>query len=99
VVVEVPPGTTVEVVPGGSPAPSGPGGGTPPGGTSPGGGGGGILTPVFVVLGNTVSTVGVTVSATSTNLGNALPVASGVTGLLGSLGGTVASLGQSVAGA
>ncbi len=79
VIVEVPPGTTVEVVPTQTaPPPSAGSGGTPPpgsGGTPPPAtsGGGSILTPVLVVVGNTVSTVGATVTATSDGLGTALP--------------------------
>jgi hypothetical protein len=100
VVVEVPAGTTVEVVstPPAQAAPTGTGsgsGGPPP---PPVSGGGSVLTPLLVVVGNTVSTVGATVTATSTDLGHALPVASSVTGLLGGLGATVVSLGRSVVG-
>jgi hypothetical protein len=95
VVVEVPPGTTVEVVTSTPPPPGAGSGGTPPPATS---GGGSILTPVLVVVGNTVSTVGATVTATSADLGHALPVASPLTGLLGNLGATVVSLGRSVVG-
>jgi hypothetical protein len=96
VIVEVPPGTTVEVAPV-SPAPPPPAGsgGTPP---SPPSGGSSILTPVLVVVGNTVSAVGTTVTAASDGLGNALPFASPLTGLVGNLGDTVTSLGRSVAG-
>jgi hypothetical protein len=99
VIVEVPAGTTVEVVTTTTttttPPPPPGSGGTPP--TVPSGGGS-VLTPLVVVVGNTVSTVGATVTATSTDLGNALPVASPLTGLLGNLGATVASLGRSVVG-
>ncbi len=105
VVVEVPQGTTVEVVSSppagssGSGGSSGTGGsgGAPPPATSTGGGGN-VLTPVLVVVGNTVSTVGTTVTLASNGLGTALPGAAPVTGLLGSLGATVTSLGRSVAG-
>ncbi len=97
VIVEVPPGTTVAVIPTSSvpPPATGSGGGTPPPAPS---GGGGVLTPLLVVVGNTVSTVGATVTATSVGLGNALPVASSLTGLLANLGVTVTDLGQAVVG-
>jgi hypothetical protein len=95
VVVEVPPGEPVDVVTSSPPPPSTGSGGTPPPATS---GGGSILTPVLVVVGDTVSTVGSTVTATSADLGHALPAASPLTGLLGNVGATVVSLGRSVAG-
>jgi hypothetical protein len=97
VIVEVPAGTTVEVVTTTTTPPppaTGPGGTPPP----PAPGGGSILTPLLVVVGNTVSTVGATVTATSDDLGSALPLASPLTGLLGNLGATVTSLGRSVVG-
>lgn len=98
VVVEVPPGTTVQVVtpapPGGSGG-SGGSGGTPPGTST---GGGSVLTPVLVVVGDTVATVGTTVTVASNGLGTALPPVSPVTGVLGSLGVTVTDLGKEVAG-
>jgi hypothetical protein len=102
VVVEVPPGTTVEVVPtappagpGGGAGGSGGSGGTPPGTST---GGGSVLTPLLVVVGDTVATVGTTVTSASGGLGTALPVISPVTGVLGSLGVTVSDLGHAVAG-
>ena len=94
VVAEVPPAAPVEV----TPAPPAPGDGTAPSGTSPGGGGS-VLTPVFVVAGNTVATVGSTVTAASNDLAHAVPAASPVTGLLSNVGSTVTNLGLSVAGA
>ena len=93
VVVAVPPPTPVGV----APSPPAPGGGTSPSGTSPGGGGS-ALTPVFVTVGTTVSTVGSTVTAASNDLAQAAPAASPVTGLLGAVGTTVTNLGRSVAG-
>lgn len=78
------------------PAPA-PGGGTPPSGTSPGGGGS-VLTPVLATAGNTISTVGSTVTAASSDLAQAVPAASRVTGLLANVGATVTNLGRSVAG-
>jgi hypothetical protein len=94
VVVEVPPPPPPP--PSVAPPPPPPGGGTTP---SPSPGGGSVLTPVFVTVGNTVSTVGATVTAASTDVAKVLPAVSPVTGLLSSLGSTVASLGQSVAAA
>jgi hypothetical protein len=94
VVVEVPPPAPVAI----APTPPTPGGGTAPPGPSPGGGGS-VLTPVFVTAGNAVSTVGATVTAASNDLAQAAPPVSPVTGLLGNVGATVTSLGQSVAGA
>jgi hypothetical protein len=94
VVVEVPPPAPVAI----APTPPTPGGGTAPSGPSPGGGGS-VLTPVFVTAGNAVSTVGATVTAASNDLAQAAPPVSPVTGLLGNVGATVTSLGQSVAGA
>jgi hypothetical protein len=93
-VVEVPPPAPVSV----APSPPAPAGGTAPSGPSPGGGGS-VLTPVFVTVGNTVSTVGSTVTAASNDLAPAVPAASPVTGLLSNVGATVTNLGQSVAGA
>jgi hypothetical protein len=93
-VVEMPPPATVSV----APSPPAPGGGTAPSGTSPGGGGS-VLTPVLATVGNTVSTVGSTVTAASNDLALAVPAASPVTGLLSNVGTTVTNLGQSVAGA
>jgi hypothetical protein len=98
VVVQVPPPTRVEVPPAPPASPPTPGGGTPPSGPAPGGAGG-VLTPVFVTAGNTVSAVGSTVTAASNDLAQAAPPVSPVTGLLGNVGGTVTNLGQSVAGA
>jgi hypothetical protein len=94
VVAEVPPPAPVAI----APTPPTPGGGTAPSGPSPGGGGS-VLTPVFVTAGNAVSTVGVTVTAASNDLAQVAPPVSPVTGLLGNVGATVTSLGQSVAGA
>jgi hypothetical protein len=94
VAVTAPPPAPVEVVP----SPPAPGGGTPPPGPSPGGGGS-VLTPVFTAVGNTVSTVGTTVTAASNALAHAVPAASPVTGLLANVGATVTSLGSSVTGA
>lgn len=79
------------------PPPPPPGGGTAPSGPSPGSGG--VLKPLLVTVGHTVSTVGTTVTATSAGLAQAAPAASPVTGLLSSVGGTVTSLGRSVASA
>jgi hypothetical protein len=93
-VVEAPPPAPVEV----APSPPAPGGGTAPTGPSPGGGGS-VLTPVLVTAGNTVSTMGSTVTAASNDLAHAVPAASPVTGLLGNVGSTVTNLGRSVAGA
>jgi hypothetical protein len=56
-----------------------------------------VLTPVFVTVGTTVSTVGSTVTAASNDLAHAVPAAAPVTGLLGNVGATVTSLGLSVA--
>jgi hypothetical protein len=84
-----------------APSPPAPGGGTPPP-TPPGpstGGGGSVLTPVFVTVGTTVSSLGSTVTAASNDLAHVVPAASPVTGLLANIGATVTSLGQSVAGA
>jgi hypothetical protein len=92
VVVEVPPPPQVAPPPPPPPPPP-----TTPPGSSPGGGS--VLTPVFVTVGNTVSTVGATVTAASTDVAKVLPAVSPVTGLLSSVGATVASLGQSVAAA
>jgi hypothetical protein len=58
-----------------------------------------VLTPVFVTVGNTVATVGSTVTAASNDLAHVVPAASPVTGLLGNVGATVTNLGRSVAGA
>ena len=88
VTVAVPPSSPVGVVP----PPPPPGGGTAP---SPPGGGN-VLTPVLNTVGNTVSTVGTTVTAASNGLGQALPALSPVTGLVGNVGSTVATLGQSI---
>jgi hypothetical protein len=96
VVVAVPPPPTSTPVEA-APSPPAPGGGTTPSGTSPGGGGS-VLTPVFVTVGTTVSTVGSTVTAASNGLSQAVPAASPVTGLLGAVGTTVTNLGSSVAG-
>jgi hypothetical protein len=98
VVVQVPPLTPVEVPPAPPASPPTPGGGTPPSGPSPGGAGG-VLTPVFVTAGSTVSAVGSTVTAASNDLAQAVPAVSPVTGLLGNVGATVTNLGQSLAGA
>lgn len=92
VVVEVPPPTPV------APSTPPPSGTTPPPAPAPGGGGN-ILKPVLSVVGNTVSTVGTTVTSASNDLAQALPPASPVTGLLGNVGSMVTSLGQSVADA
>lgn len=89
VVVAVPPPAPVV------PAAPAPGGGTPPPGTAPGGSSG--LTPVFVTVGTTVSTVGSTVTAASNDLAHVVPAASPVTGLLSSVGATVSNLGLAVA--
>jgi translation initiation factor IF-2 len=94
VTVTAPPPAPVEVVP----PPPAPGGGTPAPGPSPGGGGS-VLTPAFAAVGNTVSTVGATVTAASNDLAHAVPAASPVTGLLANVGATVTSLGSSVTGA
>jgi hypothetical protein len=56
-----------------------------------------VLTPVFVAVGTTVSTVGSTVTAASHDLAHVIPAAPPVTGLLGSVGATVTGLGVSVA--
>jgi hypothetical protein len=58
-----------------------------------------VLTPVFVTVGTTVSSLGSTVTAASNDLAHVVPAASPVTGLLANIGATVTSLGQSVAGA
>jgi serine/threonine-protein kinase PknG len=81
-----------------APSPPAPGGGTTPSGPAPAGGGS-VLTPVFVTAGSTVASVGSTVTAASNDLAHVVPAISPVTGLLGSVGATVTSLGQSVAGA
>ncbi len=59
---------------------------------------GSALTPVFVTVGTTVSTVGSSVTTASIGLAQAVPAASPVTGLLGTVGTTVTNLGRSVAG-
>lgn len=92
-VVAVAPSPTTQVPP--PPPPSAP---PPPSSPAPGGTGS-VLTPVFVVAGHTVSAVGTTVTTASNGLGQALPVASPVTGLVSNVGATATSLGQSVAGA
>jgi hypothetical protein len=81
-----------------APTPPAPGGGTTPPGPAPVGGGS-VLTPVFAAAGTAVSSVGSTVTAASNDLAHLVPAASPVTGLLGNVGTTVTSLGQSVAGA
>jgi hypothetical protein len=53
----------------------------------------------LVTAGNTVATVGSTVTAASNDLAHAVPAASSVTGLLRNVGSTVTNLGLSVAGA
>jgi hypothetical protein len=58
-----------------------------------------VLTPVFATVGTTVSTVGSTFTAASSDLAHAVPAASPVTGLLANVGATVTSLGSSVTGA
>jgi hypothetical protein len=98
VVVQVPPPTPVGVPPTPPASPPPPGGGTPPSGPAPSGTGG-VLTPLVVTAGNTVSAVGSTVTAASNDLAQAVPAVSPVTGLLGNVGATVTDLGQSVAGA
>lgn len=105
VVLEVPPGTSVAVVPASPQAPSGAGGGAgapaPGSSTAPGptGGGGSVLSPVLVLVGNTAVTVGTTVTTASEQLGTALPVVSPVTGVLAGLGATVANFGHGVTAA
>lgn len=94
VVVAAPTPAPIQVVP----SPPAPGEGTPPSGTSPGGGGG-VLTPVLVTAGNTVSTLGATVTAASSDVAQAVPATTPVAGLLGNVGATVTGLGRSVAGA
>ena len=56
-------------------APTGPGGGTSPG-TPPSSGSGSALAPALTVIGNEVSSVGSAATATSGDLGQALPVSS-----------------------
>lgn len=96
VMVEAPPGTTVTVIPTGSPggSPGSPTPATPPPGS--GGGGGNLVSSVVVLVGNTVSATGTTVTTVSSQLGRALPVASPLTNLLGSVGSTVTGLGGAV---
>jgi hypothetical protein len=89
VVITKPPGTT-----GGGGSPTAPG--QPAPATS--GGGSDLLTSVVVLVGHVVSTTGSTVTVATDGLGNALPPLSGVTGLLGNLGGTVTGLGNTLAG-
>ena len=79
------------------PAPPSPAPPAPPAPPSPGGRS--VLTPVFVTVGTTVSTVGTTVTAASNGLARAVPAASPVTGFLANVGTAVTNLGLSVAGA
>jgi hypothetical protein len=75
---QIPPGANVSAASGSPPAaPTGSGGGTPPG-TPPGSGSGSgsTLAPALTVIGNEVSGVGSAATATSGDLGQALPVSS-----------------------
>ncbi len=68
---------------------------TPPPATSSTGG---LLTPVVTLVGHAVSTVGNTAITAGQGLGVTLPAITPVTGLVGSLGGTLSGLGPSLAG-
>jgi hypothetical protein len=75
---QIPPGANGSGAPAPPPAaPTGSGGGTPPG-TPPGSGSGSgsTLAPALTVIGNEVSSVGSAATATSGDLGQALPVSS-----------------------
>ncbi|HEY1827310.1 MAG TPA: hypothetical protein VGF87_04785 [Acidimicrobiales bacterium] len=80
------PGNQVGVVPGTPSTPA-------PASTS-----GNVLTPVVTLVGHAVTTVGATASTASLGLGVTLPVITPVTGVVGSLGGTLSNLGDSLSG-
>ncbi len=65
---------------------------------TPAGSSGGLLAPLTQLLGHTVTTVGATASTAATGLTVTLPGLSPVTGLVGSLGGTLAHLGTDLSG-
>jgi hypothetical protein len=57
-----------------------------------------VLTPVVVLVGHAVTTVGATVITASTGLTVTLPPLSPVTGLVGNVGGTLAGFGNMLSG-
>jgi hypothetical protein len=59
---------------------------------------GNVLTPVVTLVGHAVTTVGATATVASSGLGVTLPPITPLTHLVGSLGGTLSNLGDSLSG-
>jgi hypothetical protein len=98
VLVEVPPGTIVTVAPTAplsAPSPLTPSSPTPPAPSLAPTGTGNPLAPVVTIVAEAVTSVGNIVSASSSGLGNTVPVRAPVTTVVGNWESAVSGLGQS----